>query len=280
MGFGCNAAGVVGCRIIDSQRERMIAMLTNSFVPCNGRFPLLITLITVFFVGSSLGVSAPLVSALLLTAFIVLGVIMTLIISRLLSATLLRGVPSAFTLELPPYRTPQFGKVIVRSMIDRTAFVLGRAVISAIPAGMIIWCLANFKSGDSSLLQLCADYLDPFAAILGLDGVILLAFILALPANEIVIPIIIMAYLSASSLVDISDLTSLKALFIANGWTVKTALCTILFSLFHWPCATTLLTVKKESGSIKWLLAAAVIPTVCGMLLCISASLIFSLMGY
>ena len=275
MGFGCNAAGVVGCRIIDSPRERTVAMLTGSLVPCNGRFPLLITLITAFFIGSSTGSSSSFVSALILTAFIVLAVIMTLLVSRLLSDTLLRGAPSAFTLELPPYRTPQFGKVIVRSMLDRTVFVLGRAVISAIPAGIVIWCMANLKVSGVSVLHFTAELIDPFATLLGLDGVILLAFILALPANEIVIPIIIMAYLSASTLTDITDVASLKELFVANGWTVKTALCTVLFSLFHWPCATTLLTVKKESGSLKWTVAAALIPTVCGMLLCLAVNFTF-----
>lgn len=275
MGFGCNAAGVIGCRIIDSPRERMIAVLTNSFVPCNGRFPLLITLITVFFVGSAAGVSAPFVSALILTLFIILGILMTFFISKLLSSTLLRGAPSSFTLELPPYRAPQFGKVIIRSMLDRTVFVLGRAVISAIPAGIVIWCLANIYAGDSSLLILCANFLDPMASLIGLDGVILMAFILALPANEIVIPIIIMTYISASSLTDANDIAALKAIFIDNGWTVKTAICTILFSLFHWPCATTLMTVKKECGSLKWTAAAAIIPTLCGIILCATVNLIF-----
>ena len=275
MGFGCNAAGVVGCRIIDSPRERMIAMLTNSFVPCNGRFPLMLTLITAFFVGSATSLSASFVSALLLTAVVLIGIAMTLLISRILSATLLKGIPSSFTLELPPYRPPQIGKIIVRSIFDRTIFVLGRAVISAIPAGIIIWCLANVKAGELSLLAHVSDFLDPFASLLGLDGVILLAFILALPANEIVIPIIVMCYLSASSLTELTEVTELQRLFSANGWTVKTAVCTILFSLMHWPCATTLLTVKKESGSIKWVLAAALIPTVCGILICMAVNLLF-----
>ena len=278
MGFGCNAAGVVGCRIIDSPRERIIAMLTESLVPCNGRFPLLITLITVFFVGSASGISAPFVSALFLTALIVLSVVMTFIISRLLSDTLLKGAPSAFTLELPPYRAPQFGKVIVRSMLDRTVYVLGRAVLSAIPAGIVIWSMASLRISGISLLQITANFLDPFATLLGLDGVILLAFILALPANEIVIPIIIMAYLSESRLIDIADTESLKYLLLDNGWTAKTALCTVIFALFHWPCATTLLTVKKESGSIKWTVAAALIPTLCGMILCIAVNLVFAIL--
>ena len=279
MGFGCNATGVVGCRIIDSPRERMIAMLTNSLVPCNGRFPLLVTLLSIFFVGGAVGFSSSLVSALLLTAFIILAVGMTFLVSKILSITLLRGLPSAFTLELPPYRRPQICKTLIRSVFDRTIFVLGRAVISALPAGILIWLMENLHFGDLSLLTICSDFLDPFACLLGLDGVILLAFILALPANEIVIPIIIMAYTSANMLTDHSSLFELKTLFIDNGWTLKTALCTMLFSLFHWPCATTLLTIKKESGSWLWTLAAVIIPTICGIVICMATNAVFALFG-
>ena len=268
MGFGCNAAGVVGCRIIDSPRERLIAMITNSFVPCNGRFPLLIALITMFFIGSNGGLGAGLASAVFLSVLISLSIIITLLTSKILSATLLKGAPSAFTLELPPYRRPEIGKVIVRSVLDRTVFVLGRAIVSAIPAGIILWLMANLHIGDSTLLSLCSGFLDPFARLLGLDGVILIAFILGFPANEIVIPVMIMAYMSRSSLTDYKSLFELKELFISNGWTETTAICTMLFSLFHWPCATTVLTVKKESGSLKWTAAAIIIPTVIGMLLC------------
>ncbi|MBQ3012142.1 MAG: ferrous iron transport protein B [Clostridia bacterium] len=279
MGFGCNATGVVGCRIIDSPRERMIAMLTNSLVPCNGRFPLLITLLSIFFVGGAVGFSSSLVSALLLTALIILAVGMTFLVSKILSITLLRGLPSAFTLELPPYRRPQICKTLIRSVFDRTIFVLGRAVISALPAGILIWIMGNLYFGESSLLAICSNFLDPFASLLGLDGVILLAFILALPANEIVIPIVIMAYTSANMLTDYSSLFELKTLFVDNGWTLKTALCTMLFSLFHWPCATTLLTIKKESGSWLWTLAAVIIPTICGVAVCMITNGIFALFG-
>lgn len=274
MGLGCNAAGVVGCRIIDSPREQMIAMLTNSLIPCNGRFPLLIAILSMFFIGSHASIGATFTSAVLLTLMILASVIVTFLVSRLLSSTVLRGMPSAFTLELPPYRPPQVGKVIIRSIFDRTVFVLGRAVVSAIPAGIILWLMGNLHFGDISLLALCSDLLDPFAQILGLDGTILLAFILALPANEIVIPIIIMAYTSASSLTDYTSLSELKELFVAHGWTSVTALCVMFFSLFHWPCATTLMTVKKESGSVKWTLAAAIIPTVAGMVICAIINLI------
>ena len=280
MGFGCNATGVVGCRIIDSPRERMIAMLTNSLVPCNGRFPLLVTLLSIFFVGGAVGISSSFVSTILLTALIILAVGMTLLVSKILSVTLLRGLPSAFTLELPPYRRPQICKTLIRSVFDRTIFVLGRAIISALPAGILIWLMGNLDFGGVSLLAICSEFLDPFASLLGLDGVILLAFILALPANEIVIPIIIMAYTSAAMLTDQGSLFELKELFSSNGWTAKTALCTMLFSLFHWPCATTLLTVKKESGSWLWTLAAAIIPTVCGIIICVLTNGIFTLCGW
>ena len=273
MGLGCNSAGVVGCRIIDSPRERLIATLTNSFMPCNGRFPLLVSVITIFFVGSRSTVLA----SLILTLLILLAVAVTLVTSRLLSATLLRGIPSAFTLELPPYRRPQFGKVLIRSILDRTIFVLGRAVIAAIPAGLIIWLMANVFIGDSSLLSLCADFLDPFARLLGLDGVILMAFILGIPANEIVIPITVMAYMSTTTLSEATDLLQLRELFIANGWTITTALCVLLFSLFHWPCATTLMTIKKETGSVKWTVIAALLPTLCGICLCMLVKLISGL---
>ena len=268
MGFGCNAAGVVGCRIIDSPRERLIAMLTNNFVPCNGRLPMLISLITMFFVGAAGGLGASVLSSAMLVGLIALGLLMPLAVSKFLSATLLKGMPSSFTLELPPYRRPQLGKVIVRSIFDRTLFVLGRAASVAAPAGLIIWLLANIHAGGDTLLAHCAGFLDPFARVFGLDGVILLAFILGLPANEIVIPLIIMAYLSQGSLVELSDLTALRSLLIDNGWTWVTALCVMVFSLMHWPCSTTCLTIKKESGSWKWTAAAVAIPTVCGLILC------------
>ncbi len=277
MGFGCNAAGVVGCRIIDSPRERLLAILTNNFVPCNGRFPTLIAVITMFFVGTAGGFFSSALSALLLTAVILLGIFATFGITRLLSETLLHGMPSSFTLELPPYRRPQIGKVIWRSLWDRTAFVLGRAAAVAAPAGLLIWLLANIKSGDISLLQHCADFLDPFARLLGMDGVILMAFILGFPANETVIPIIIMTYMAEGSLTELAGLETMHALFTAHGWTAGTAVSVILFSLFHWPCSTTLLTVKKETGSLFWTLLAALIPTVVGCLACMAANGIFHL---
>lgn len=268
MGFGCNACGVVGCRIIDSPRERLIAILTNNFVPCNGRFPTLIAIITMFFAGAVGGVFGSAVSALLLTSVIVLGVAATLLISKLLSKTVLKGIPSSFQLELPPYRRPQIGKVIVRSILDRTLFVLGRAVVVAAPAGLVIWLLANVQTGGISLLAQCAAFLDPFARLMGLDGYILMAFILGFPANEVVIPILIMSYMASGSLSDFENLAELHALFVNNGWTWLTAVCAMLFSLMHWPCGTTLFTIRKETQSAKWTLAALAIPTVTGMLAC------------
>ena len=268
MGFGCNAAGIVGCRIIDSPRERLIAMLTNNFIPCNGRFPTMIAIISMFFIGGAALPLQSISSALLLALIIVLAISMSLIISKILSMTLLKGVPSSFTLELPPYRKPQIGKVITRSIFDRTLFVLGRALAVAAPAGLIIWVMANLTIGGTTLLSHCAGFLDPFAKLMGLDGVILMAFILGIPANEIVIPIIIMAYMAQGSLIEFDNLSALKQLFVDNGWTSVTAISTILFSLMHWPCSTTLITIKKESQSIKWTIAAFLIPTITGIIVC------------
>lgn len=274
MGFGCNAAGIVGCRIIDSPRERLLAILTNNFVPCNGRFPTLIAIITMFFIGAAGSTASSFLSALLLTAVIVLGVLVTLWVTKLLSKTLLKGIPSSFTLEMPPYRKPQIGKVIVRSIFDRTLFVLGRAVVVAAPAGLIIWLMANVTVGGVSLLNHSAAFLDPFAKLMGLDGVILIAFILGFPANEIVIPIIIMAYMAKGSIFELGSLLEMKQLFVANGWTWQTAICMMLFSLMHWPCSTTLLTIHKETGSRKWTALAALIPTALGILSCMAFHLI------
>ena len=266
MGFGCNAAGVVGCRIIDSPRERLLAVLTNSLVPCNGRFPTIISLLTIFFVGSIGGSS--ITAALLLTAVILLGVLATFGCTWLLSKTILRGTPTAFTLELPPYRRPQIGRVLVHSMLDRSLFVLGRAVSVAAPAGLLIWLMANVSVGGTTLLAHGSALLDPFARLMGLDGVILMAFILGFPANEIVMPIALMAYLAQGSLIDVTDIHQMQAIFVENGWTPLTAVCTMLFSLFHWPCSTTLITIKKETGSVKWMMLAALIPTLLGVLAC------------
>lgn len=279
MGFGCNACGVTGCRIIDSPRERIIAIITNNFVPCNGRFPTLIALISMFFVATT-GFLGSIMSALILTLVILLGIIATLILSKLLSKTLLKGVPSSFTLELPSYRRPQFLKILVRSIFDRTIFVLGRAIVIAAPAGLIIWLFANLQINGLTVLAYISNFLNPFAKLIGLDGVILMAFILGLPANEIVLPIILMAYLSTGTLTEYENLTQLKNILTTNGWTWVTALCTMLFSLFHFPCGTTLLTIYKETKSIKWTTLSFLLPTIIGILLCFTVNSIATLFIY
>lgn len=275
MGFGCNACGVTGCRIIESPRERIIATVTNNFVPCNGRFPTLIAIITMFFAA---GISLPfrsLVSAGLLLTVIVFGVVVTLLVSKLLSATLLKGLPSSFTLELPPYRRPQICKTIVRSLLDRTIFVLLRAMCVAAPAGIVIWLMSNIMINGESLCVIISNFLQPLGSLMGLDGVILLAFILGFPANEIVIPIIIMIYTASGTLVEYDSLSSLYNLFVENGWTWVTALCTMIFSLMHFPCSTTCLTIYKETKSLKWTLLSFILPTILGILLCMSINAIF-----
>lgn len=269
MGFGCNAVGVTGCRIIDSPRERLIAVLTNSFVPCNGRFPILTAMVGMFFAVGIGGTVGSIISAAILTLVILLSVAVTFVMSKLLSATILKGKPSSFALELPPYRKPKIGSVIVRSIFDRTAFVLGRAISVAAPAGLIIWLFANVTVDGQTLLNILSGFLDPLGRLMGLDGVILLGFILGFPANEIVIPIIVMAYLAKGTLSDYSSLEELKILLISNGWDWTTAVSMILFALFHWPCSTTLLTVKKETGSWGWTVAALFIPTAFGVFVCL-----------
>ena len=279
MSLGCNACGVTGCRIIDSPRERLIATLTASLMPCNGKFPTLIALITIFFVGSRGGIAGSLLGAALLLGALLLGAAATLGCSRLLSATVLKGAPSSFTLELPPFRRPRVGQVVVRSLLDRTVFVLGRALAVAAPAGLAIWLLANVEAGSQSLLDWCTGFLDPFARLFGLDGVILMAFLLGWPANEIVIPVMLMAYLSTGTLVEYGDLAALGELLAGQGWTWLTAVCVILFSLFHWPCSTTCLTIRKETGSWKWTVLAAAIPTALGFGLCFLANTLGRALG-
>ena len=263
MGLGCNASAVVGCRIIDSRRERLLATLTNSLVPCNGRFPLLIGIITMFFASESREKGA-----LILTGVIMLGIAATFAATRLLSATVLRGTAASFTMELPEYRKPQFGKVIVRSVFDRTLFVLGRAAAVAAPAGMIIWILANSFSGDISIIQRMAEFLDPVGRFMGMDGVILTAFILGIPANEIVMPIAMMIYMSMGTLGETGDLNYFADILCSNGWTEITAINVMIFSLMHWPCATTLLSVKKEAGGWRWAAAAFAVPLIMGVTVC------------
>ncbi|MBR5111727.1 MAG: ferrous iron transport protein B [Clostridia bacterium] len=267
MGCGCNAVGVMGCRIIDSPRERMIAVLTNCFIPCNGRFPALFVMLTLFFSGG--GPGGALLSAGLLTGLAALAVGVTLLSSRLLSVTVLKGVPSSYTLELPPYRRPQFGRVIARSALDRTLFMLGRAVAVAAPAGIIIFLLSRVPAGGRPLLGHITDFLDPLGRLMGLDGVILAGFLLGFPANEIVLPMIVTAYTAGGVLREAADLNALGAVLRANGWTTLTALNLMLFFLFHFPCSTALLTIRRETGSAKWTAFAFALPTCIGVLLCV-----------
>lgn len=277
MGFGCNAVGVTGTRIIDSKREKIIAILTNVFVPCNGRFPTIIAMISIFFVNSTRTIFSSILSAFLLTIIILLGILMTLLVSKILSKTILKGYPSSFILELPPYRRPQFISVIVRSILDRTLFVLGRAVAVALPAGFLLYIIANVYINDRSILMFLADKLQVIGTFLGLDGVILLAFLLGFPANEIVVPVMLMGYLATGSLTDYESLQSLKRILLDHGWTLLTAINFILFTLFHYPCSTTFLTVKKETGSWKWSFLSLIIPTIVGICLCLCVRMIWQL---
>ena len=275
MGFGCNSCGVTGCRIIDSPRERLIAILTNNLVPCNGRFPFLITIATIFIAGTIGGIGASIVSTIAVMGVIILGIIMTLVISKILSKTILKGMPSSFVLELPPYRKPQFLKVLVRSIFDRTIFILGRAIAVAAPAGLVIWLFANIGIQGESLLTIIANFLEPLANLMGLDGYILTAFIFGIPANEIVLPIILMCYMQGTSLVNMEDTFAIGEILRQNGWTILTAINVMLFTVFHFPCATTLLTIKKETGSWKWTAIGFLIPTVCGVVLCMLTTLVY-----
>ncbi|NLJ91146.1 MAG: ferrous iron transport protein B [Clostridiales bacterium] len=279
MGLGCNAAGVISCRIIDSPRERLIAILTNNFVPCNGRFPLLIALSTLAIAGIK-GFRGGLLSVVSVTAIIILGIIITLLVSYGLSKTILKGIPSSFTLELPHYRMPQVTRVLYTSLIDRTIFVLGRAVTVAAPAGIITWICANVYIGNLSIIGHIAGFLNPFATLMGLDGYILMAFIFGLPANEIVLPILLMSYLETGVMIEFDSLASLYTVLVDNGWTILTLLNVMLFSLLHWPCATTLLTIKKETGSLKWTIIAFLLPTIIGIAVCIITATVFRIFGW
>lgn len=277
MGFGCNAAGVIGCRIMRSTRERLIAIVTNCFVPCNGRFPLLITIATIFFVGQFNGIVGSLVSTGVVLTVILLGIVLSLFISKILSVTLLKGESSGFILELPPYRKPQIGSILVRSVLDRTLFVLGRAISSAIPAGIVIWIMANIQIDGTSMISYIAYFFDPIAKIMGLDGYILTAFIFGIPANEIVLPILLMMYMKSGCLIDISDSFRIGEILIENGWTMLTAINVMIFTILHFPCMTTLLTIKKETNSSKWVWISFFIPTACGIIVCILTNALFNI---
>ena len=277
MGIGCNAVGVTGARIIDSKRERLIAILTNTFIPCNGRFPTLIMMFTMFFAVTSNSILNTTINVCLLTLFLIFAVLITFLVSRILSKTILKGDNSFFILELPPYRKPQITKILVRSLIDRTLKILARAVIIAAPTGLIIWMLTNITINDVAIINIIANFLNDFGLLLGLDGVILTAFILGFPANEIVLPIIIMTYLSSNVMIEINDISLIQNLFIQNGWTIITAICMIVFIIFHFPCSTTLITIYKETKSIKWTLLSFIIPLIIGITLCMLINFILTI---
>ena len=273
MGYGCNACGVIGCRIIQSKKEKLIAILTNVFSPCNGRFPTLIAIISIFLVSASSNkFASSTLSALTLLGLIIFSVLITLLISKILSKTILKGEPSSFTLELPPYRKPKILDTIIRSILDRTIFVLGRAIYISIPAGILIWLTANITINNVSILSYLSNFLEPLGSLIGLDGPILIAFLLGLPANEIVIPILLMAYTQMTSLTDYSSLTELKTLLSNNNWTIITAISFMIFTICHFPCGTTIMTIKKETNNIKWTLLSILIPTITGLILCFIVS--------
>lgn len=269
MGFGCNAAGVIAARIIDSPRERLIAILTNNFMICNGRFPTMIILANIFVAASFPAWATSLAAVASIMAIVILGILITLIVSMILSRTILKGEASMFTLELPPYRRPNILRTLYSSLIDRTLFVLNRAIMMAIPAGAVIWLIGNVSFGGQSIANHMGAFLDPFGQLLGLDGVILLAYIVAIPANEIVLPTILMLYSKSGMMFELNSLDGLRAILVEQeGWTLLTAVCLMIFSLNHNPCSTTILTIWKETRSIKWTVLATVMPLVIGFTLC------------
>lgn len=276
MGFGCNAAGIIATRVINSPRERLVAILTNNFVPCNGRFPTLIMLATVFVGASFSPAFASLAAAGTVLLVVLIGVVFTLAVSWALSRTILRGEASAFTLELPPYRRPGVLRILYTSLIDRTLFVLWRAMLTAAPAGAVIWILANITVGGTSLAQHTANFLNPFGHAIGLDGVILLAYIIAIPANEIVVPTMLMVYLGTGMMTELDSMDDLRTLLVEkNGWTLLTAVNLMLFSLLHNPCATTILTIYKETLSKKWATIGALLPLGLAFITCFLVAVIW-----
>ncbi|MCC6222219.1 MAG: ferrous iron transport protein B [Thermoleophilia bacterium] len=266
MGFGCNAAGVIACRVIDSPRERLVAILTNNFVPCNGRFPTLIMLATVFVAAEFSAGLASLAAAAAVIGAVLLGIVATLAVSWVLSRTVLAGEASSFTLELPPYRRPNVRQILYTSLIDRTLFVLRRAVVMAAPAGGLIWILNNVGAGGESVAGRIVSALDPLGSALGLDGVILLAYIVAIPANEIVVPAMLMTYMGSSMLIEPDSLDRLRdVLVVENGWTLLTGICLMVFCVLHNPCSTTILTIWRETLSRRWTLVGALLPLALGV---------------
>lgn len=277
MGYGCNACGVIGCRIIESKKEKLIAILTNTFSPCNGRFPSLIAIISIFLVSHTGKLITSLLAALILLLIIIFSIIITLIISKILSKTILKGEQSTFTLELPPYRKPKIISTIIRSMLDRTIFVLLRAIYITVPAGIIIWLSTNVTINNQAILTYLTNFLDPLGNLINLDGTILISFLIGIPANEIVTPIMLMAYQSTETLTNYNSLIELKQILINNNWTIITAISYLIFCICHFPCMTTIITIKKETQSIKWTILSVLIPTIAGLILCFIVSNILKL---
>lgn len=269
MGIGCNAVGVTGCRIIENKKERLLAIITNSLIPCNGRYPTLIAIITMFFITTSRGILSSFTCALILVLLILLSIIITLLSNKLLSHTIIHEKPSPFILELTDYRRIRIGKVIIRSIFDRTLYVLGRAISVAAPAGIFIYLITNINVGGISILHHLSNLLDPLGKLMALDGTIILAFILGFPANEIVMPIMLMTYLGTNTLTEYESLSSLKTILIDNGWTITTAVSFLIFTIFHFPCSTTILTIKKETNSWFYTIISFLLPLLIGIILCI-----------
>ena len=276
MGIGCNAVGVTGARIIDSKKDRLLAIITNSFIPCNGRFPTLIAIFTIFFSITNNSIINTTINVVLLTIVILFSIFITFIVSKLLTKTFIKGEDSFFILELPPYRKPKIIKTLIRSLFDRTLKILIRAIIVAAPAGLIIWLLTNIIINNISILNYISNFLNPIGIILGLDGIILTGFLLGFPANEIVLPIIIMGYMSSNVMLDVSNFEVIKNIFINNGWNIITAICMIIFIVFHFPCSTTLITIYKETKNIKYTILSVLIPLITGILLCMIVNFIGS----
>jgi ferrous iron transport protein B len=278
MGFGCNAAGVVATRIIDSPREKLIAIITNNFALCNGRWPTQILIATIFIGGLVPAHLAGLVSATAVVGVAVLGVILTFAVSWFLSRTMLQGEASSFSLELPPYRPPRFWRTLYTSLVDRTVFVLWRAVMFAVPAGAVIWLSGNITIGGASIAEHLIASFDPFGLILGLNGVILLAYVVAIPANEIVIPTILMLTIMTLRMTGVGEgpgvmfeldqAGDVEEILRASGWTLLTGVNLMLFSLMHNPCSTTIYTIWKETRSGKWTVVSSLLPLIMGLVVC------------
>jgi len=280
MGFGCNAAAVMSSRIIESPRERMLAILTNNFVPCNGRWGTLIVLASLFMATGFTGGMQSLVTTAVIVGIVLFGILITFLVSWILSKTALKGVPTHYTLELPPYRKPKFFDTVLRTSLNKSFSVLNRAIKVAAPAAILTWVLANIYVGDTSILLHIVNFLDPLGQLIGLDGYILMAFLIGLPANEIVLPILLMGYLSTGALIDVDSIDDLKQIFLDNGWTWLTALNMMLFSLLHFPCGTTLVNIYKETKSIKWTFWSFMIPTGIAFLVTFLIAQIVRLMGW